>query len=236
LTLVLYTKKPVLVAGLAPTFASCDIVISTVVDNLPDLTDAAVAHAPEVLLIDLDDAITLAVLTNLREAAPEVKIILWVESISTEFAYQAMGAGVRGILRNSLATDLITKCVTKVQEGELWIEKALTDEFIQARRVQLTNREGQLIVLLTQGLQNKEIAWALHISEGTVKVYMSRLFHKLQVSDRFELALYGLQNLTTGHGSAIREHRAKKGTAPVFGLKAIVFPAFQSTPGRAKQQ
>ena len=52
--------------------------------------------------------------------------------------------------------------------------------------------------LLSQGLKNKEIATALNISEGTVKVYLSRLFQKLGVKDRFELALYGLKNLTPG--------------------------------------
>jgi DNA-binding NarL/FixJ family response regulator len=226
--LVLYTKKPVLVAGLAHAFEPNDIRILAVVDTLSDLTDAAVAHAPDVLLIDLDDAINFEVLGILREAAPDAKIILWVEDISTEFAYQAMASGVRGILRASLPIDLIAKCCIKVGEGELWIEKSLTDQFIVAKRVSLTPREGQLIVLLTQGLKNKDIAYALGISEGTVKVYMSRLFDKVQVTDRFELALYGLQNLTTGHGSVIRKRRRQKkekGAGPMFGLRAIVFPA-----------
>jgi hypothetical protein len=47
-------------------------------------------------------------------------------------------------------------------------------------------------------LKNKEIATTLMISEGTVKVYLSRLFQKVGVKDRFELALFGLKNLTTG--------------------------------------
>jgi DNA-binding CsgD family transcriptional regulator len=64
--------------------------------------------------------------------------------------------------------------------------------------VALTQREGQLVSLLSQGLKNKEIATTLMISEGTVKVYLSRLFQKVGVKDRFELALFGLKNLTTG--------------------------------------
>jgi hypothetical protein len=54
------------------------------------------------------------------------------------------------------------------------------------------------VTLLSQGMKNKEIATALNISEGTVKVYLSRLFQKLGVKDRFELALYGLKNLAPG--------------------------------------
>jgi DNA-binding CsgD family transcriptional regulator len=106
--------------------------------------------------------------------------------------------GVRGILRKTLPTDLQVKCLQKVQAGELWFEKALTDSFLCARRVALTQREGQLVSLLSQGLKNKEIATTLMISEGTVKVYLSRLFQKVGVKDRFELALFGLKNLTTG--------------------------------------
>jgi DNA-binding CsgD family transcriptional regulator len=58
----------------------------------------------------------------------------------------------------------------------------------------LTGREIQLIRLLALGLKNKEIAATLSITEGTVKVYLSRLFQKLGVKDRFELALYGMKH------------------------------------------
>jgi DNA-binding CsgD family transcriptional regulator len=68
--------------------------------------------------------------------------------------------------------------------------------------VSLTKRESQLVSLLSQGLKNKEIASTLTISEGTVKVYLSRLFQKVGVKDRFELALYGLRNLQNMNGEA----------------------------------
>jgi DNA-binding CsgD family transcriptional regulator len=104
-----------------------------------------------------------------------------------------------------------------VNDGELWFEKALTDSIMSARRYSLTRREGQLVSLLSQGLKNKEIATALNISEGTVKVYLSRLFQKLGVKDRFELALYGLKNLTPGGGSMENTTGGgKKPTAPVW--------------------
>jgi DNA-binding NarL/FixJ family response regulator len=153
---------------------------------------------PEVLLLDLSPEVTLTVLSDLKQAAPGTRIVLWVTAISTELAFQAMGLGVRGVLRKQLPAELQVKCLQKVHAGELWFEKALTDSFLNARRVVLTNREGQLVSLLSQGLKNKEIAAALMVSEGTVKVYLSRLFAKAGVKDRFELALFGLRNLTTG--------------------------------------
>jgi DNA-binding CsgD family transcriptional regulator len=128
-----------------------------------------------------------------------------------------MSLGVRGILRKTLPPETLLRCLTRVNEGELWFEKSLTDSIMSARRYSLTRREGQLVSLLSQGLKNKEIATALTISEGTVKVYLSRLFQKLGVKDRFELALYGLKNLTPGNGAI--DHTSAGGTrsaAPVW--------------------
>ena len=64
-------------------------------------------------------------------------------------------------------------------------------------RVKVSPRESQLVALVAQGLRNKEIAYRLSISEGTVKVYLSKLFTKLGVEDRYQLALHGLKNLGT---------------------------------------
>jgi DNA-binding NarL/FixJ family response regulator len=58
---------------------------------------------------------------------------------------------------------------------------------------QLTHRETQILALLMDGLKNNEIARALGITEGTVKGHLSRLFRKVGVRNRFELALFGLQ-------------------------------------------
>ena len=157
------------------------------------------------------------------------KIVLWVNSISTELAFQAMGLGVRGILRKTLPTDLQVKCLQKVQAGELWFEKALTDSFLCARRVALTQREGQLVSLLSQGLKNKEIATTLMISEGTVKVYLSRLFQKVGVKDRFELALFGLKNLTTGQLPAGEKGPPRR---PCRDLRSLVLERPAEFPSR----
>ena len=119
---------------------------------------------------------------------------------------------------------LQVKCLQKVQAGELWFEKALTDSFLCARRVALTQREGQLVSLLSQGLKNKEIATTLMISEGTVKVYLSRLFQKVGVKDRFELALFGLKNLTTGQ-LPVGEKGHRAGASAMPGLRSLVLEA-----------
>ncbi len=196
---LLYSDEPILAAGFESILRQIEgIELLPTSNSLVSLMEQIAQGAADVVLMDLTAEITFAVLSDMKQAMNRTRIVLWVNAISTELAFQAMGLGVRGILRKTLPTQLQVKCLEKVQAGELWFEKALTDGFLCARRVALTRREGQLVSLLSQGLKNKEIATALMISEGTVKVYLSRLFQKAGVKDRFELALFGLKNLSTG--------------------------------------
>jgi len=214
----LFTDEPVLAAGLTATLAAAPglELVSVAGDpaRLPGCLDEV---RPDILVIDLTPEISFGLLSQLHRQAPECRLVLWTRTISMELAYQVMDLGVRGILKKTLPPELVVKCLTKVAEGELWFDKSLTASFLTARTVSLTNRESQLVTLLAQGLKNKEIAAALSISEGTVKVYLSRLFQKVGVKDRFELALYGLRNL---------QNLQNLGAAPVEFLPA-------GEPGRA---
>src|SRR5579885_2412389 len=220
--ILLYSDEPILAKGLESVLRQVEgFELLPTCNTVTGVIEQVAHNAPDLVLLDLTPDITFAVLSELKHAMSSTKIVLWVNSISTELAFQAMGLGVRGILRKTLPTDLQVKCLQKVQAGELWFEKALTDSFLCARRVALTQREGQLVSLLSQGLKNKEIASTLMISEGTVKVYLSRLFQKVGVKDRFELALFGLKNLTTGQlPVAEKGQRAAPGAMP--GLRSLV--------------
>lgn len=191
-----FTDEPVLSKGLADVMKEeAGLTLVSVFESLSGIISKLEVLKPDVLMMDLTPEVTFGVLTELRHALPECSLVLWVRSISKELAYQAMEIGVRGILRKVSPQDVMIKCLQKVAEGDLWFEKTLTASFLGSKAVTLTKRERQLVNLLAQGLKNKEIASMLFISEGTVKVYLSRLFHKVGVKDRFELALYGLKNL-----------------------------------------
>src|SRR3982075_2038027 len=225
--ILLYSDEPILAKGLESVLRQVEgFELLPTCGTLPVLMEQLTQGSPDLVLMDLTHEITFAVLSDMKHTMSTSRIVLWVNSISTELAFQAMGLGVRGILRKTLPTDLQVKCLQKVQAGELWFEKALTDSFLCARRIALTQREGQLVSLLSQGLKNKEIATTLMISEGTVKVYLSRLFQKVGVKDRFELALYGLKNLTTGHGTLEKtpttaERSSIPETMPMQDLRAL---------------
>jgi len=220
--ILLYSDEPVLAKGLESILRQVDgFDLLPTCTNIASLLMQVAGEAPDILLLDLTPEITFSVLSDLKRSMQSTRVVLWVNSISTELAFQAMGLGVRGILRKTLPTDLQVKCLQKVQNGELWFEKSLTDSFLCARRVALTQREGQLVSLLAQGLKNKEIATTLMISEGTVKVYLSRLFQKVGVKDRFELALFGLKNLSMGQGPLPEKQRTSV-SGQVQGLRSLV--------------
>jgi DNA-binding NarL/FixJ family response regulator len=197
--LLLYTDEPILAKGLEAVLAACtDFELSAVIESPPELISALGTTDADVVLMDFTPDLSFNLLLEMQRLVPSTRIVLWVRNISTELAYQAMEHGVRGILRRTHPVDGFLKCLRMVAEGGLWFEETLKTSFTSMRTVSLTRRESQLVSLLSQGLKNKEIAATLFISEGTVKVYLSRLFHKLGVKDRFELALFGLKNMPLG--------------------------------------
>jgi two-component system nitrate/nitrite response regulator NarL len=193
--LLLYSDAPILAAGLTDLLRGTEgFELASVCSSLTELRSAAASIEPHIVLMDFTSEIPGDMLAQLDTGLTRRNVVLWVYEIAAETALHAMSRGVRGILRSTLAPDLIIRCLQKVHEGELWFEKALVDDYMEARRAGLTGREVQLIRLLSLGLKNREIATTLAITEGTVKVYLSRLFQKLGVKDRFELALYGMKN------------------------------------------
>jgi DNA-binding NarL/FixJ family response regulator len=199
--LLLYTDEPFLAQGLETVLTSePTLELASICQDISNLNESITASNAEILLLDLTPDLTFSVLVDVQRRYPTSKVILWVRSISTELAYQSIEHGVRGILKRSHPPETLIKCIQMVAEGGLWFEETLKANFLSVRTISLTRRESQLVSLLSQGLKNKEIAATLFISEGTVKVYLSRLFHKLGVKDRFELALYGLRNMPTADG------------------------------------
>jgi two-component system, NarL family, nitrate/nitrite response regulator NarL len=199
ISLTVYTSEPLNSMALEVLFRSSeDISLLPIVSDVTTLLSQVVSLKPHVILLAVDTSVDWGLLNQLRRNSPDTKVVLWLHEIAPELAYQAIECGVRGILRKSLAPDMIVKCVRKVHAGELWFDKALTQTFLSGRTIRVSKREGELITLVTQGLKNKEIATVMGITEGTVKVYLSRLFGKIGARDRFELALIGLRNAPSG--------------------------------------
>jgi two-component system nitrate/nitrite response regulator NarL len=195
LNVLLYTTQPVLVLGLTAAFEKSDCQLASVCSGMPELIEALASARFDVLLIEATPELSAEMLSEVKEAAQGAPIVIWVDPVSTEFVAQALGLGVRGVLRKNLSLELQVKCLERVGAGELWVEKETVARLLCTKRIVLGTRERQLAKLMAQGLKNKEIAYRLGLSEGTVKVYLSRMFLKVGVSDRFELALYAIEHV-----------------------------------------
>jgi len=230
ISLTVYTSEPLQAMALEVLLRPAeDISLLPVVSDVDSLLQQVRSSKPQVLLLAVDTSVDWGLLNELRRESPETKVVMWLHEITPELAYQAIECGVRGILRKSLAPDMIAKCVRKVHEGELWFEKSLTQTFLSGRTVKVSKREGELITLVTQGLKNKEIASVMGITEGTVKVYLSRLFGKIGARDRFELALIGLRNAPNGMDFSSAPMRT------LTGLPAASQPAVPPTDAAPKK-
>ena len=229
-SVALYSEQPVLAAGLQDVMAGLeDITLSGVFTALDPLIERVKECRPSVVLLEVTADVTFTTLSELKSAVGGSPIVLWVDTATTDFASRALGLGVRGILRKSLPTELQVKCLRTVAQGELWLEQTLCNRLLTSRRIVLTQRQCQLLSLLLHGLKNKEIACAMNLTHGTVKVNLSRLLRKVGVRDRFELALFALKNLLADAGPEAESARAAvespsqaEESSPLFFLPNLV--------------
>jgi DNA-binding NarL/FixJ family response regulator len=193
---VVCSDQPILAHGLGSLIAADPAFqLNACCSNIAALKDHLASGTSDLAVLDLMPEITIAVLSELQRAAPDCKVILWTNSIAADFALQALGFGVRGVLGKSLSLEAHRQCLHRVHRGELWFEKSLMESLRASQRVLLTARESQLLTLLSLGFKNKEISCELGLTEGTVKVYLSHLIHKSGAKDRFDLAIQSLKNL-----------------------------------------
>jgi DNA-binding NarL/FixJ family response regulator len=199
--IALYTQQPFVAQGLAAVFrAHADLELAACRDSLSGALDGLKSTRPDVLLIHLLSGISLSELHEIRSADSRCQIVLWGQELEGEFAFQAISLGVRGILPGNTPIDDFLAALRNVHQGALCFGKDLLESVLSQKRaaVALTQRQGQIVSLVAQGLRNKEIAFSLGITEGTVKVYLYKLFHKLGINDRLAMALYGRKNLFSG--------------------------------------
>src|SRR5580700_8010143 len=176
-------------------------------DNLQGLQDTVQRIPADVLL--LEGAMitgTANAVPAIVRLAPDLKIIVQAASSDESHTVDLYRRGVRGIIPRSISPDLLVKCVRKIAVGETWIDNQSVTWVIEAYRSQagnlsnsrnqprLNQKEMLIIAGITQGKRNKEIAYQLGTTEQVVKNYLRKIYDKLGVSDRLELALYCLHH------------------------------------------
>ncbi|MES5415314.1 response regulator transcription factor [Enterococcus mundtii] len=166
--------------------------------------EKAMELRPDVILMDLVmeemDGIesTKAILKNW----PEAKIIIVTSFIDDEKVYPAIEAGATGYLLKTSTAHEIADAIRATQRGERVLEPEVTSKMMEkmSRRNEpilhddLTNRENEILMLISEGKSNQEIADELFITLKTVKTHVSNILAKLEVEDRTQAAIYAFKH------------------------------------------
>jgi DNA-binding NarL/FixJ family response regulator len=173
--------------------------------GISDALDAVREREPDVLLVDQSVGLKqiFQFVSDAKSTRPRCYPILWIHELAEIDCFRALQLGARGILKKSASVAAIRTCLRAVSQGEVWIENSLSERSVNSfdRRSapRLTPREKDIVQHVCGGLKNKEIAEALAITPGTVKVHLMHIFEKTGVKDRFELAVQGRRLLGTEH-------------------------------------
>jgi len=155
-------------------------------------------HFPSIILLDraFGAKPVLEWIASAKLRYPQTRAIVWATVISDVECFRALQVGSRGILKKSAPLPAVLHCLRAVAGGQIWTENlyAPREPLSGSTRTRpLTPREQEIVGLVARGLKNREIASALSIATGTVKIHMMHIFEKTGIRDRFELAMYGLK-------------------------------------------
>jgi DNA-binding NarL/FixJ family response regulator len=166
---------------------------------------------------------------DIMRQAPALRLVVVTESPDEDLTLDLFRRGVHAIVSREIEPEFLVDCLRKVVEGKPWLDSQGIEWVLQAyrtqgtrpatgkARVQLSPKESLIVSCVTQGMKNKEIAVRVGTTEQVVKNYLRKVYDKLGVADRLELALFCLNNRVTdrnGKNVAVPETPAAAPGAP----------------------
>jgi DNA-binding NarL/FixJ family response regulator len=206
--IILADSQAIYRVGMRKVFAlEDDIRVVAQAETLQNLYAALVRFPTDVVVLEGQLlAGTVDAIPELVRRAPRAKLIVQVAESDESNTVELYRRGVRGVVPRSISPDLLIKCVRKIAAGETWIDNQSVSWVIEAYRAQATSLTGPrnqpklskkelaIIGCITRGMRNKEIAYQIGTTEQVIKNYLRKVYDKLGVSDRLELALYCLHH------------------------------------------
>ncbi len=206
---VIADNQPLALSGLRNAVADhSDIQVLAECQNRDRLVDAVRKHSPDVLLVSTD--ILQEKLDDLERLVTEIdetRVIVLTGRKDLDFLKAALRCGAKGVIQRDWPIQQIPVAIRKVIKGGVWLERTTADRVLENllnsrdgdnpedRKIALlTPREREVISLLCQGMRNKSVADALHISEVTVSHHLTSIYRKLEVDDRISLVIYAAKH------------------------------------------
>ena len=192
---VLADDHPLVRAGLRATLAAApDLELVAEAATADEVQHLCRQHQPDVVLLDLampgpPPAVTVA---RRREESPALRVIILTAHDEEAYVRALIALGVAGYVLKDEAPEALVQAIHSVAQGGSWFSSTVIRTLAEPERPSpaagaLTARERQLLGLLAQGWHNARIADELHLSEQTVRNYLSRLYAKLGVRSRAEV-------------------------------------------------
>jgi len=167
--------------------------------------EAAVAAAerlsPDVVLMDvvMPGMDGVEALRRIGERRPQTRVVMLTSYADERRAMEAVDAGASGFLLKDASPRDVAAAIRAAHRGEAVLHPSVAAKLLAERRrppaahTDLTARELEVLRLIARGLQNKQIAAQLHVSEKTVKTHVSAILRKLAVADRTQAAMYAVR-------------------------------------------
>ena len=238
---ILADTQAIFRAGLRKIFAlEDDIRVVAQAETLQQTQSAVIKFSADVVIFEAALAQNpVETVTELLRQAPQLKVVVVTAASDEQLTLDLFRRGAHGILSREVEPEILIDCLRKVAAGEPWLENQAVHWVMEAFRghslrpsgarpkVQLTPKETLIVSCVTQGMKNKEIALRVGTTEQVVKNYLRKVYDKLGVADRLELALYCLNHrVVEGVGQA----RPVAPPAPATNGQA---PATPATPNAA---
>ena len=174
-----------------------------------EAVDKAADLLPDIVLMDvrMPKRGGIEACTSIKEVAPSAKIIMLTISDEEADLYEAIKAGATGYLLKEISTDEVATAIRAVADGQSQISPSMasklltefksmiqrTDERRLVPAPRLTDRELEVLKLVATGMNNRDIAKELFISENTVKNHVRNILEKLQLHSRMEAVVYAMR-------------------------------------------
>lgn len=175
--------------------------------NAREAVELAVDLKPDVIVMDirLPGGSGIEACQEITDRQPESKVIMLTSYAEDEMLFSAIRAGAAGYVLKQIGGEDLVRAIEAVGRGEALLDPAVTQRIFQevrkaAREEEasafsaLTQQEKHVLLLVSEGKTNREIAKALFLGEGTVRNYVSSILSKLGVSNRAEAAAYAVEH------------------------------------------
>ena len=173
-----------------------DMQVIADVESGEEAIEAYRVHRPDVTILDLrmPGAGGLATIRSLRSAFPGAKIVIFSNSARGEEVYQALKLGAAGFVVKDMKLERLLDAIRQVHAGEKYVPPELAVRMSERIFTRLSEREKEVLKLIAKGRLNKEIGAALGVTEGTVKVHVTSILSKLEVTARTEALVVAVRH------------------------------------------